>query len=67
MLRLNQNYVVPKKEYPSKHYSINQKGRRNVGSPNKRWRDQLHLEDYGIGNTPTPSENYDDDDDPVVY
>ena len=31
------------------------KGRRNVGRPRKRWRDQLHLEDQGTGNTPTPS------------
>ena len=27
-------------------------GRRNVGRPRKRWRDQLHLEDQGTGNTP---------------
>jgi len=26
------------------------KGRRNVGRPRKRWRDQLHLEDQGTGN-----------------
>ena len=31
------------------------KGRRNIGRPRKRWRDQLHLEDQGIGNTPKPS------------
>ena len=31
------------------------KGRRNVGRPRKRWRDQLHLEDQGTGNTPNPS------------
>ena len=24
-----------------------QKGRRNIGRPRKRWRDQLHLEDQG--------------------
>jgi 2-keto-3-deoxy-L-rhamnonate aldolase RhmA len=30
------------------------KGRRNVGRPRKRWRDQLHLEDQGTGNTPKP-------------
>ena len=24
-------------------------GRRNVGRPRKRWRDQLHLEDQGTG------------------
>ena len=31
------------------------KGRRNVGRPRKRWRDQLHLEDQRTGNTPKPS------------
>jgi hypothetical protein len=29
-----------------------QKGRRNIERPRKRWRDQLHLEDQGTGNTP---------------
>ena len=31
------------------------KGRMNVGRPRKRWRDQLHFEDRGTGNTPKPS------------
>ena len=31
------------------------KGGRNIGRPRKRWRDQLHLEDQGTGNTPKPS------------
>ena len=31
------------------------KGRRNIGRPKKRWRDQLHFEDQGRGNTPNPS------------
>jgi len=31
------------------------KGRRNVRRPRKRWRDQLHLEDQGTGNTPKSS------------
>jgi len=31
------------------------KGRRNIGRPRKKWRDQLHLEDQGTGNTPNPS------------
>ena len=31
------------------------KGRRNIGRPKKRWRDQLNLEDQGTGNTPNPS------------
>ena len=30
-------------------------GRRNIGRPKKRWRDQLHFEDQGTGNTPSPS------------
>jgi hypothetical protein len=28
---------------------------RPKGRPKKRWRDQLHLEDQGTGNTPNPS------------
>ena len=31
------------------------KRRRDIGRPRKRWRDQLHLEDQGTGNTPNPS------------
>ena len=31
------------------------KGRRNVGRPRKRWRNQIRLEDQGTGNTPKPS------------
>jgi len=31
------------------------KERRNIGRPRKRWRDQLHLEYQGTGNTPDPS------------
>jgi len=31
------------------------KGRRNIGRPRKRWRDQLHLEDQGTRNTHNPS------------
>ena len=31
------------------------KGQRNRGRPRKRWRDQLHLQDQGTGNTPNPS------------
>jgi hypothetical protein len=31
------------------------KERRNIGRPRKRWKDQLHLEDQGTGNTPNPS------------
>jgi hypothetical protein len=31
------------------------KGRRNIGQPRKRWRDQFYFEDQGTGNTPNPS------------
>ena len=31
------------------------KGRRKVGRPRNRWRDQLYLEDQGTGNAPKPS------------
>ena len=37
------------------------KGRRNVGRPRKRWKEQLHLEDQGTGNLNL--HEYDDDDD----
>ena len=29
-------------------------GRRNIGRPKKRWRDQLHFEDLGTGKAPKP-------------
>jgi hypothetical protein len=32
-----------------------QKGRRIIGRPRRRWRDQFHFEDHGTGNTPNPS------------
>jgi len=35
--------------------TISTKRRRNIGRPRKRWRDHLHLEDQGTGNTPNPS------------
>jgi hypothetical protein len=31
------------------------KGRRNIGRPRKRWRNQFHFEDQETGNTPNPS------------
>ena len=31
------------------------KGRWNVGRPRKRWKDELHMGDQGIQNTPKPS------------
>jgi hypothetical protein len=40
---------------PKQALQYRQKGRRNVGRPRKRWKDQLHLEDQGTGNTPKPS------------
>ena len=41
---------------PKQALQYKPKGRRNIGRPRKRWRDQLHLEDQGTGNTPNPSE-----------
>ena len=40
---------------PKQALQYQPKGRRNIGRPRKRWRDQLHLEDQGTGNTPNPS------------
>jgi len=40
---------------PNKALQYRTKGRRNIGRPKKKWRDQLHFEDQGIGNTPNPS------------
>jgi len=40
---------------PKRTLQYETKGRRNIGRPRKRWRDQLHLEDQGTGNTPKPS------------
>jgi len=40
---------------PKQTLKYKPKGRRNIGRPRKRWRDQLHLEDQGTGNTPNPS------------
>jgi len=36
-------------------------GRRNIGRPRKRRRDQLHLEDQETGTHLTPQEHDDDD------
>jgi len=41
---------------PKQTMQYKPKGRRNIGRPRKRWRDQLHVEDLGTGNTPNPSE-----------
>jgi len=40
---------------PKQALQYKPKGRRNIGWLRKRWRDQLHLEDQGTGNTPNPS------------
>jgi hypothetical protein len=40
---------------PKQALQYKPKGRRNVGRPWKRWRDKLHLEEQGTGNTPKPS------------
>jgi len=40
---------------PKHELQYKPKGRRNIGRPRKRWRDQLHLEDQGTGNTPNAS------------
>ena len=37
---------------PKQALQYRPKGRRNIGRPRKRWRDQLHFEDQGTGNTP---------------
>jgi len=40
---------------PKQALQYKPKGQRDIGRPRKRWRDQLHLEDQGTGNTPNPS------------
>jgi hypothetical protein len=40
---------------PKQALQYKQKGQRNIGRTSKRWRDQLHLENQGTGNTPNPS------------
>ena len=40
---------------PKQALQYKPKGRKNIGRPRKKWRDQLHLEDQGRGNTPNPS------------
>jgi len=43
---------------PTLIIKIKGKRRRNIGRPKKRWRDQLHFEDHGTGNTPKPSRTW---------
>ena len=52
---------------PKQALQYKTKERRNIGRPWKRWRDQLHLEDQGTGNTLTLQEHDDDDHDDDVY
>ena len=40
---------------PKQALQYKPKGRRNIGRPRKRWRDQLHLEDEGTENMLNPS------------
>jgi len=40
---------------PKQALQYKPKGRRNIGRPRKRWRDQFYFEDQGTGNTPNPS------------
>jgi len=40
---------------PKQALQYKPKVRRNIGRPRKRWKDQLHLEDQGTVNTPSPS------------
>ena len=40
---------------PKQALQYKPKGRRNIGRPRKRWRDQLDLEDQGTGYMPNPS------------
>jgi len=40
---------------PKQALRYRSKGRRDIGRPKKRWRDQLHFEDQGTENTPNPS------------
>jgi len=40
---------------PKQGLQYKPKGRRNMGRPGKRWRDQFYFEDQGTGNSPNPS------------
>ena len=55
LLTLNhdaRNHVFKK---PKQALQYKPKGRKNIGRPRKRWRDQFLFEDQGTGNTPNPS------------
>jgi hypothetical protein len=40
---------------PKQALQYKPKGRRHIGRPRKRWRDQFHFENQGTRNTPNPS------------
>ena len=40
---------------PKQALQYKPKGRRDIGRPRKRWRDQFHFEHQGTGNIPNPS------------
>ena len=40
---------------PNQALQYKPKGRRNIGRPRKRWRDQFHFEDQGKDSTPNTS------------
>jgi hypothetical protein len=53
--RLKHVQRVETNRMPRQALRYRPEGRRNKGRPKKRWRDKLHFEDQGIGNTPNPS------------
>jgi len=46
---------MDRNKIPKQALQCRPKGRRNIGRPKKRWRDQLHFEDQGKGNASNPS------------
>ena len=46
---------MDKNRIPKEALQYKPKGRRNIGRPRKRWRDQLHFEDQGTRYTPNPA------------
>ena len=40
---------------PKQALKYKPKGRKNIGRPRMRWRDQFHFEHQGTRNTPNPS------------
>jgi len=47
--------MMNRNKIPKQALQYRPKGRRNIGRPKKRWKDQLHFEDQGTENTPNPS------------